>query len=98
MDRADDRFRDMRLEFAQLPSGEHGIVDAISVELACPGDRLVQALFSAETIEPASVVHNALSREAGLGISASCSSTHPTISGASACAERSMRRGVAFCQ
>src|SRR5271156_5586180 len=57
----------MWLEFAQLPPGEHGIGDPISVEPARPRDRLVQALLSAETIEPASVVHNALSRSAGLG-------------------------------
>jgi len=60
MDRADHYFGYMRFKFAQLRSGEHRKVDAILIEPVRVRDRLVQAFLGAETMEPTSVVHEAL--------------------------------------
>jgi len=67
VNRSDDLFRDMRLEFAQLRAGEHRIVDPVLVEAARFGDLLAQARLGPQASDPSVLMHERSGRNAGLG-------------------------------
>ncbi len=67
MDRADNYLGHVRFEFAELAAGEQRVVNAILIEPVCVTDRVAHAFLGAEAIEPAALVHDTLSRGAGLG-------------------------------
>ena len=57
VDRSDNLFRDMRLEFAQLRAGEQRVVDPVLVEAARLGDLLAEVCLGPQTSDPTARTH-----------------------------------------